>query len=90
MKILPGQLKLVKIRSISMEGPNSTGMVDPKIFEDLQIKIDEDAQVKEQIRALLQILGRQGRTTQFILSRAHSTPTSKRKQPLVVSHLPAA
>jgi len=63
-----------------MAGSNTAGMVDPQIFEDLQAKIDEDTQVKEQIRAILQILERQGRITQSILSRAHSTPTSKRKQ----------
>jgi hypothetical protein len=63
-----------------MAGSNAAGMVDPQIFEDIQAKIDEDAQVKEQIRAILQILERQGRTAQSILSRAHSTPTSKRKQ----------
>jgi hypothetical protein len=64
-----------------MAGSSATGMIDPHIFEDLQAKIDEDAQVKDQIRAILQILERQGRTAQSILSRAHSTPTSKRKQP---------
>lgn len=64
-----------------MAESNAAGMVDPQIFEDLQTKIDEDAQVKEQIRAILQVLERQGRTAQSVLSRAHSTPTSKRKQP---------
>jgi hypothetical protein len=63
-----------------MAGSNTVGMVDPQIFEDLQAKIDEDTQVKEQLRTILQILERQGRTAQSILSRAHSTPTSKRKQ----------
>jgi hypothetical protein len=63
-----------------MAGSNTASMVDPQIFEDLQAKIDEDAQVKEQIRSILQVLERQGRTAQSILSRAHSTPTSKRKQ----------
>jgi hypothetical protein len=80
----PGQLNFVKITlsilwSI-MSGSIAAGMVDPQIFEDLQAKIDEDAQVKEQIRAILQILERQGRTAQSILSRAHSTPTSKRNR----------
>ncbi len=58
---------------------SNTGMVDPRIFEDLQTKIDEDAQVREQIRTILQTLERQGRIVQSILSRAHSTPTAHRK-----------
>lgn len=55
---------------------NPTGMVDPQIFENLQIKIDEDAEVRDQIRAVLQSLERQGRAAQSVLSRAHSTPTA--------------
>jgi len=58
---------------------NSTGMVDPKIFESLQTRIDEDAEVRDQIRAILQTLERQGRTAQSVLSRAHSTPAAHRK-----------
>jgi len=54
-------------------------MVDPRIFEDLQAKIDEDAQVREQIRTILQTLEREGRSTQSILQRAHSTPTAQLK-----------
>jgi hypothetical protein len=57
----------------------ATGMVDTRIFEDLQTKIDEDAEVRDQIRAILQTLERQGRTTQSILSRAHSTPAAHRE-----------
>jgi hypothetical protein len=55
------------------------GMIDPQIFEDLQNCIDEDAQVREQIKSILQTLERQGRYAQSILSRAHSTPTAERK-----------
>ncbi|KAG0646223.1 Translin [Hyphodiscus hymeniophilus] len=51
-------------------------MVDPKIFESLQTKIDEDAEAREQIRAILQTLERQGKTTQSVLSRVHSTPAA--------------
>ncbi|TVY84524.1 Translin-1 [Lachnellula suecica] len=61
-----------------MANPN-TGMVDPKIFEELQNKIDEDADVREQIRAIVQSLERQGRGAQSILSRAHSTPAAHLK-----------
>ena len=64
---------------------NGTGMVDPRIFEDLQTKIDEDADVREQIKAILLTLERQGRIAQSILSRAHSTPAAHREKHL---HLP--
>ncbi|ESZ92273.1 putative Translin-1 [Sclerotinia borealis F-4128] len=52
------------------------GMVDPRIFEDLQTKIDEDAEVRDQIKAILQTLERQCRNAQSVLSRAHSTPAA--------------
>jgi hypothetical protein len=58
-------------------------MVDPKIFESLQLKIDEDAEVRDQIRTILQTLERQGRVAQSILSRAHSTPAAHRKLPIL-------
>ncbi|KAG9248612.1 Translin [Calycina marina] len=51
-------------------------MVDPKIFESLQAKIDEDQHVRDDIRTILQSLERQGRSVQSILSRAHSTPAA--------------
>jgi len=51
-------------------------MVDPKIFESLQTKIDEDSEVRDQIKSILQTLERQGRITQSLLSRAHSTPAA--------------
>lgn len=36
------------------------GMVDPAIFEDLQTKIDEESQVREELRNILQTLEKQG------------------------------
>lgn len=36
------------------------GMVDPKIFEQLQANIDDDARVREEFRAILQRLERHG------------------------------
>lgn len=39
----------------------SFGMVNPAIFEHLQAKIDEDVQVREEIRNILKVLERQGR-----------------------------
>lgn len=62
-----------------------SGMIDPKIFENLQSNIDDDAETRDQIRAILQLLERQGRTAQSILSGAHSTPAAHRK-----THLPRA
>jgi hypothetical protein len=56
-----------------------TGMVDPRIFEQLQTKIDEDSEVREQIKTITQTLERQGRNAQSILSRAHSTPAAHRE-----------
>ena len=36
------------------------GMVNPAIFEHLQTKIDEDAQVREELKSILQVLEKQG------------------------------
>jgi len=71
-----------------MANPSETGMVDPRIFEELQNKIDEDAEVREQIRAIVQTLERQGRGAQSILSRAHSTPAAHRELHYQVPTLP--
>ncbi|KAF4631188.1 hypothetical protein G7Y89_g6944 [Cudoniella acicularis] len=67
-----------------MADSSGTGMVDPRIFENLQTKIDEDADVRDQIRTILQTLERQGRNAQSILSRAHSTPAAH-LQPVIAS-----
>lgn len=40
----------------------SFGMINPAIFEHLQFKIDEDAQVREELRNKLQGLEKQGRS----------------------------
>ncbi|KAI4192586.1 MAG: hypothetical protein LQ350_008616 [Teloschistes chrysophthalmus] len=53
------------------------GMVDPAIFEQLQANIDSDAQVREELRNILQRLERQGRNTQSLNSRAHSVPAAE-------------
>ncbi|KAI6885080.1 Translin [Hortaea werneckii] len=55
---------------------NPDKMIQNGIFEDLQRKIDEDTAVKDALRDIVQALEKQDRTTQSILSRAHSTPTS--------------
>ncbi|KAL9116575.1 MAG: hypothetical protein Q9187_006899 [Circinaria calcarea] len=53
------------------------GMVNPVIFEHLQTKIDEDTQIREELRNILTALEKQGRTAQSVLSRAHSTPSAQ-------------
>jgi len=57
-------------------------MVDPAIFEYLQSKIDEDSQVREELKNILQVLEKQGRSTQSILARTHSTPSAHRRNAL--------
>ncbi|KFX92264.1 hypothetical protein O988_00885 [Pseudogymnoascus sp. VKM F-3808] len=65
-----------------MSDPVSDAFMDAKIFEDLQSCIDADAEVREQIKTILQKLERQGRSAHSILSRAHSTPTAQ-LQPVI-------
>ncbi|KAJ5643821.1 uncharacterized protein N7484_006328 [Penicillium longicatenatum] len=52
-------------------------MIDQRIFEDLQTKIDEETAVRDELHDIVQTLARKGRSTQAILSRAHSTPTDQ-------------
>ncbi|KAJ5748446.1 uncharacterized protein N7511_010142 [Penicillium nucicola] len=54
-------------------------MIDQRIFEDLQNKIDEESTVRDELHEIVQTLARRGRSTQAILSRAHSTPTDQLK-----------
>ncbi|KAL9582648.1 MAG: hypothetical protein Q9212_003170 [Teloschistes hypoglaucus] len=78
-------------------------MIDPAIFEQLQANIDNDAQVREELRNILQRLERQGivfypprfaegdfssiagRTTQSLLSRAHSVPSAELHEALTAA-----
>ncbi|KAG9804821.1 hypothetical protein KCU77_g22578, partial [Aureobasidium melanogenum] len=62
---------------------NTQGLLQPQIFESLQKKIDEETEVRESIREIVQTLEKQDRSTQAILSRAHSS--SKNELPAVVS-----
>ncbi|KAL4969609.1 translin [Aspergillus stella-maris] len=52
-------------------------MIDRAIFESLQAKIDEEAAVRDELRETVQNLARKGRSTQAVLSRAHSTPAAQ-------------
>ncbi|KAF7714947.1 Translin [Penicillium ucsense] len=54
-------------------------MIDQRIFEDLQAKIDEETTVRDELHEIVQTLARRGRSTQAILSRAHSTPADQLK-----------
>ncbi|KAL4897202.1 Translin [Aspergillus ambiguus] len=54
-------------------------MIDQTIFESLQAKIDEEATVRDELHDIVQTLARKGRSTQAILSRAHSTPADQLK-----------
>lgn len=58
---------------------DASSSIDPQIFEELQTKIDEDTQVKDEIRAVTQTLERQSRMTTSALSKAHSTPAKDRE-----------
>lgn len=61
-------------QTMATSNSNSQGMVNPAIFEHLQTKLDEDAQVREEIRNIVQSMERQDRITSSVLSRAHSVP----------------
>ncbi|RVX70930.1 hypothetical protein B0A52_06087 [Exophiala mesophila] len=49
--------------------------VDPAIFTSLQTKIDEESAIRDELKAFVDTLQKQGRLTQSILSRIHNTPT---------------
>lgn len=44
----------------------SQGMVSPAVFEHLQAKLDEDAQVREEIRTMVQSMERQGKALRLL------------------------
>jgi len=50
----------------------ATSLVDPKVFEDLQTKLDDDAKTREQIRDSLQNLEKEQKSVLSALSSAHS------------------
>lgn len=49
--------------------------VDPAIFTSLQSKIDQESAVRDELKAHVENLQKQGRLTQSILSRIHNTST---------------
>ncbi|KAK6371791.1 Translin-1 [Exophiala oligosperma] len=54
-----------------------TAHVDPAIFTSLQAKIDQESSIRDELKAFVDTLTKQGRLTQSILSRIHNTPTSE-------------
>jgi len=65
----------------------AASVVDPTIFESVQKQIDEDSQLRDELRGFLKTLDRQGRQIQSILSRAHAVPSSALPQ-LIASTAP--
>ena len=59
-------------------GGASTGasLIDTEIFTSLQAKIDEESEIRDQLKILVDNLSKQGRLTQSILSRTHNVPSS--------------
>ena len=57
----------------------ASGFMSEGIFRDLQQKIDEDAEVKDAIRAILKDLERQQRVAGATLGRCHNTRSTERK-----------
>ena len=55
---------------------SAQGMVSPVIFEQLQTKLDEDAQVREELRMIVISMERRDRFTTSVLSRVHSIPNA--------------
>ncbi|KAK5053355.1 hypothetical protein LTR84_002329 [Exophiala bonariae] len=56
---------------------SASAHVDPAIFSSLQSKIDEETAVRDELRAHVDNIQKQGRLTQSILSRIHNTSTDE-------------
>ncbi|KAF8418959.1 putative Translin-1 [Tirmania nivea] len=54
----------------------NASVVDPEIFESVQKQIDEDSQLRDELKGYLRLMDRQARQISSILSRAHSVPSS--------------
>lgn len=51
--------------------------VDPGIFTSLQTKIDSETAIRDELKAIVETLSKQGRVTQSILSRVQNTATQE-------------
>jgi len=54
---------------MAFHDPAASGMVNPAIFEHLQAKIDEDSEVREGLKTILQVLEKQGKFNSTSMSR---------------------
>ena len=61
-----------------MAGTNPSPMIDPSIFEYLKTSGEEEIVVNENLHKIIAELNRHVSTSQGLLSRIHSTPSSKR------------
>lgn len=57
----------------AIAGPS---LIDTNIFTTLQSKIDEESETRDELKAIVDTLTKQGRLTASILSRIHNLPTS--------------
>jgi hypothetical protein len=62
-----------------MASSNTSTMIDPAIFEYLQAHGEEEIEVADKLHQISAALNRNISTCQGLLSRIHSTPTSKRR-----------
>lgn len=62
-------------------------MIDPKIFESLKGKVEEDVKMKQALSELCDQLAKDVSYTQGVLSRIHSTPCDKCECFLRCAHL---
>lgn len=65
----------------------SSTMIDPKIFESLKAKAEEETKVSEELSLRTKTLDRDVSYAQGLLTRIHSTPKSKRER-VDMSNLP--
>lgn len=54
--------------------------IDTAIFTTLQSKIDEESEVRDSLKTIVEALSKQGRLTQSVLARIHNCPTSDLQQ----------
>ncbi|KAI5288336.1 hypothetical protein KEM52_001204 [Ascosphaera acerosa] len=52
-------------------------MVDQQIFQSLQAKLDQEAEVRDALSGAVQAMARSNRAVQAVLARAHSTPADQ-------------
>lgn len=63
-----------------MVSMSRASQIDTAIFTTLQSKIDEESEVRESLKTIVEALSKQGRLTQSILARIHNCPTPELQQ----------